>query len=72
MNVLEQALEALMEYDFHTKTQVAAVASLRAAIERGPVAWRHDHGPEGDGWEYYEGANCPECVALYDLSGDQP
>jgi hypothetical protein len=29
------------------------------------VAWRHWHGEENDGWEYYENAHCPDCQALY-------
>ncbi len=44
-----------------------AIDALRTAIAQAeqPVAWRHDHGPEGDGWEYYEHANCPQCQPLY-------
>jgi hypothetical protein len=30
-----------------------------------PVAWRHWHGEENGGWEYYEEASCADCQPLY-------
>jgi hypothetical protein len=37
----------------------------RSAVGGEAVAWRHWHGKENDGWEYYESAHCPDCQPLY-------
>jgi len=46
--------------------EVKALQEKLAKYENAePVAWRHDHGAENGGYEYYENASCPLCEPLF-------
>jgi hypothetical protein len=49
---------------FHLLRQLAdRVQELEGKGE--PVVWRHWHGEDNGGWEYYEEASCADCQPLY-------
>jgi hypothetical protein len=51
-----------------TDASVRTLKMLQSLLDQPkvePVAWRHDHGEESGGFEYYENASCPECQPLY-------
>lgn len=50
--------------DGEIATAIAMLQSL-PMVSGEPAAWRHDHGEENGGFEYYEEASCDKCQPLY-------
>lgn len=60
------ALQGLSkDYETIEAERDALRAEMDAIKSQEPVVWRHDHGEENGGWEYYENASCDECQPLY-------
>jgi hypothetical protein len=66
-----EMIQASLAYSTENNLTDASVRTLKMLQslldqpEEVPVAWRHDHGEEIGGFEYYENASCPECQPLY-------
>jgi hypothetical protein len=65
-----EMIQASLAYSTENNLTDASVRTLKMlqslpVLEGKPVAWRHDHGEESGGFEYYENASCPECQPLY-------
>lgn len=69
--LVDQAHAEADRYDYfgskHTADLLRQLADRVQELEgKGePVAWRHWHGEENGGWEYYEEASCADCQPLY-------